>query len=62
MSVVAPSNSWLRAQRKSDLVELADSLGFKKYVLLLLLLLSTLLLFFFFIFLSYLMLAVLVVV
>lgn len=29
-----PANSWLRAQRKSDLVELADSVGFKKYVFL----------------------------
>lgn len=32
MSVPAQSNSWLRAQRKSDLVELADSVGLKKYV------------------------------
>lgn len=29
-----PANSWLRAQRKSDLVELADQVGFKKYVFL----------------------------
>ncbi|KAH6610779.1 hypothetical protein Trco_000799 [Trichoderma cornu-damae] len=31
MSVAAPSNAWLRAQRKSDLVELADSIGLKNY-------------------------------
>ncbi|KAH0498928.1 hypothetical protein TgHK011_006154 [Trichoderma gracile] len=31
MSIIAPSNSWLRAQRKSDLVELAESVGFKNY-------------------------------
>ncbi|RFU79159.1 cupin -type [Trichoderma arundinaceum] len=31
MSVTAPSNAWLRAQRKSDLVELADSVGLKNY-------------------------------
>lgn len=27
----APTNSWLRAQRKSDLVELADAVGLKNY-------------------------------
>jgi len=27
------ANSWLRGQRKSDLVELADKIGFDKYVL-----------------------------
>ena len=26
------ANSWLRAQRKSDLVELSNEIGFKKYV------------------------------
>lgn len=26
------SNSWLRQQRKSDLVEVADSVGLQKYV------------------------------
>lgn len=28
------TNSWLRQQRKSDLVEIADKVNFKKYVLL----------------------------
>ncbi|KAM0255476.1 hypothetical protein ACHAQJ_005703 [Trichoderma viride] len=31
MSITAPSNAWLRAQRKSDLLELADSLGLQSY-------------------------------
>lgn len=29
----AATNSWLKAQRKSDLVELADNVGLKKWVL-----------------------------
>lgn len=30
MSATAQSNAWLRAQRKSDLVELAESVGLQK--------------------------------
>ncbi|POR34625.1 Cytochrome P450, partial [Tolypocladium paradoxum] len=31
MSTVAATNSWLKAQRKSDLVELADNVGLRNY-------------------------------
>ncbi|EHK41286.1 uncharacterized protein TrAtP1_004729 [Trichoderma atroviride] len=31
MSATAPSNAWLRAQRKSDLVDLAESVGLQNY-------------------------------
>lgn len=34
MSTTTASNSWLRAQRKSDLVEIADNVGLTKYVVL----------------------------
>jgi hypothetical protein len=30
MTATAPSNAWLRSQRKSDLVELAENVGLQK--------------------------------